>query len=138
MTKPPDEISFTLQPTPIRRRSRKRTTPSRTAAPALPRIARLMALAIHLDGMLSDRTDLDCTELARVGNISRTRLTQILNLLLLAPDLQERLLWLPATAKGRDSVTEKQIRRLVGLYHWEQQRQAFELSMATARPTTPR
>jgi hypothetical protein len=35
-------------------------------------------------------------ELARLGHVSRTRVTQILNLLHLAPDIQERLLFLPA------------------------------------------
>jgi hypothetical protein len=126
MTSPPDEITFTLQPSPMRRRSGNRTTSSLPLGPALPRISRLMALAIKLDGMLADHADLDCKELARVGNISRTRLTQILNLLQLAPDIQERLLWLPAAVKGRDPITEKQIRKLCGLYAWERQRQAFE------------
>jgi hypothetical protein len=40
--------------------------------------------------------------LARLGHLSRARVTQILGLLLLAPDIQEMLLFLPATERGRD------------------------------------
>ena len=65
-------------------------------------------------------------ELARRGSISRTRLTQILNLLHLAPDIQERLLWLPPVAKGREVISEKTLRRLDGEYRWERQRERFE------------
>ena len=89
-----------------------------------------MALAIRLDDLLRNRADLDCVALAKAGSISRTRLSQILNLVHLAPDIQEQLLWLPASAKGRDAITEKQIRRLTGLCEWQQQRQAFERLLA--------
>jgi hypothetical protein len=41
-------------------------------------------------------------ELARLGHVSRARITQIMNLLLLAPDIQEALLFLPPTVQGRD------------------------------------
>jgi hypothetical protein len=53
-------------------------------------------------------------------------LTQILNLLTLAPDIQERLLFLSAAEKGRDAISEKQIRGLAAEYDWERQRCAFE------------
>jgi hypothetical protein len=69
---------------------------------------------------------------ARLGHVSRTRVTQILNLLHLAPDIQERLLWLPAVEKGRDPISEKQLRRLASEYDWDRQRQAFELLLAPA------
>jgi len=126
MIPPPDEITFALKSPPDRRRSGTQPSSRQTIGPPLARITRLMALAIRLDDLLRNRADLDCAALAKAGSISRTRLSQILNLVLLAPDIQEQLLWLPATTKGRDAITEKQIRRLAGLHNWQQQRQAFE------------
>ena len=55
-------------------------------------------------------------ELARLGHVSRTRVTQILNLLHLAPHIQERLLFLHAAEKGRDPISEKKIRSLASEY----------------------
>ena len=43
----------------------------------------------------------------------------------LAPDIQERLLWLPALAQGREVISEKSLRRLVGECDWKRQREYF-------------
>jgi len=40
-------------------------------------------------------------EIARLGHLSRVRVTQIMNLLLLAPDIHEAILFLPRTQRGR-------------------------------------
>ncbi len=128
MMRPPDEICYALTPRPSRR-LQKPTLCSQPIGPPLARITRLMALAIRL-GRRIEREDLDCSELARCGHVSRTRLTQILNLLSLAPDIQERLLFLPAAAKGGDAISEKKIRSLAAEYDWEQQRCAFERLLA--------
>jgi hypothetical protein len=42
----------------------------------------------------------DYAELARLGQVSRARTTQIMSLLHLAPDLQEQILFLPRIQKG--------------------------------------
>jgi len=131
------EVRYHFQ-VPRPARSRKMVVTTATAlsiGAALPRIARLMALAIKLDRLLQQRPGLDGVELARRGSISRTRLTQILNLLHLAPDIQERLLWLPPVAKGREVISEKTLRRLAGEYHWERQRERFE-QVLSGRPAT--
>jgi hypothetical protein len=67
----------------------KATVPvRRTKARArrLPRIARLVALAIRFDQLLRSGTVEDYAELAHLGRVSRARVTQIMNLLNLAPD----------------------------------------------------
>ena len=63
------------------------------SAPAgrVPRVSRLMALAIRLDGLIRDGVVPDQAELARLGHVSRARLTQVMNLLCLAPDIQEAI-----------------------------------------------
>lgn len=91
----------------------------------LPRISRLMGLAIELQRRL-DNGEFDCGELAKFGRISRPRLTQILNLLSLAPDLQEELLFLEPSDSGRERLTEKTLRRLSSIWDWDEQRPAFK------------
>jgi hypothetical protein len=81
----------------------------------VPRVAKLMALAIRFDQLIRDGVVADQAELARVGHVSRARLTQIMNLLNLAPDIQDQILWLPATVDGRNSITEKRLRTIVGV-----------------------
>jgi hypothetical protein len=98
----------------------------------IPRISRLMALAILLDQNLRDRVDLMFTDLAQLGCVAPSRISQIMNLLYLAPDIQEQLLFLPAS-DGRDLICEKHIRSLAVEYDWERQRQAF----ARLLPPTP-
>src|SRR3954447_1884738 len=67
-----------------------------------PRISRLMALAIRFDGLLSRGAVRNRRELAEAGQVSRARLSQILQLNHLAPEIQEQLLFLPPTRRGPD------------------------------------
>jgi hypothetical protein len=69
-----------------------------------------MALAIHFDGLIRDRVVRDYADLARLGGVSRARITQIMNLLNLPPWKQEELLFLDGTAAGRAQVTERFLR----------------------------
>ena len=89
-----------------------------------------MALAIRRDQLIRDGVVTDQAELARLGHVSRARLTQIMNLLCLAPDLQEQILFLPLTERGRDSVTEKQLRPIAAAASWKKQRQMWRRSQA--------
>src|SRR5262245_39704552 len=70
----------------------------------VPRVARLMALAIRFDGYLQSGQVADYSELAELGHVSRARISQIMNLLNLAPDIQEALLILPRTEYQGDVV----------------------------------
>jgi hypothetical protein len=125
MPDPRGEVRFRFQPPrPLRARKTIPTT-SFPMPPALPRIMRLMALAIHLEELQQQCPNLDRAELARRGGVSRTRITQILNLLYLAPDIQERLLWLPPLNTGWEVISEKSLRRLALEPHWERQREQF-------------
>lgn len=85
------------------------------------RVSRLMALAIRFDQLIRDDVVADQAELARVGHVSRARLTQIMNLLSLAPDIQEEVLFLQ-TERGREAVTEPRLRPIAGICCWSRQR----------------
>ena len=86
------------------------------------RISKLMALAIHFEQMLKDGDVEDMSTLARYGQVTRARMTQIMNLLLLAPDIQEKLLNLPQTTSGRDSVILRELQALALQPDWTTQR----------------
>ena len=91
----------------------------------VPRVSRLMALAIRFDKLIRDGEVADQAELARVGHVSRARLSQIMNLLNLSPDIQEQILHLPRVERGRDPVTERELRPIAAVTDWRKQRRMW-------------
>ena len=100
--------------------------PTPVAEGRIPRLSRLMALAIRLDGDLQRGKIRDYADIARFGRITRARATQIMNLLNLAPDIQEEILFLPRTFTGRDAVTENDLRTIASEAVWENQRRLWK------------
>jgi hypothetical protein len=88
---------------------------------SVARIARLLALAIRIDGLVRERAVPDYAAVARLGLVSRARMTQIMKLLDLAPDLQEEILFLPFDCH----LTERRLRPIVQRVDWDQQRGLF-------------
>lgn len=88
----------------------------------IPRVSKLMALAICFDGLLSDGVVSYQSELARLVRITQPRMTQLMNLTHLAPDIQEDILFLPVVEFGRDPITERDLRSLTQLVEWAHQR----------------
>jgi hypothetical protein len=91
----------------------------------VPRVARLMALAIRFEGLLRDGTVGDLSELARLAGVTQPRMTQIMNLNHLAPAIQEELLFLPLVEAGRDPVHERMLRPVCAQIDWERQGEAW-------------
>ena len=85
----------------------------------------LMALAIRFDGLLRDGIVSSQSELAELAQVSQPRMTQIMNLLHLAPDIQEEILFMEPVEMGRDPVTEKELRRVVSACEWTVQRDTW-------------
>lgn len=109
------------------RRGRKRAVVGvKPAAPAqpgnLPRVTRLMALAIRFDQLIRDGEVADYADIARLGHVTRARVTQIMNLLHLAPDIQEAILNLPRVERGHDPLTERDLRPIAAIVDWRKQR----------------
>ena len=107
------------------RRIRSGVAPTRPTVGRLPRLCRLMALAIHFDSLLASGAIKSQADLARAGQVSRARATQILDLTNLAPDIQELLLHLPVYKSGRAPIAERQIRHIVLEPNWHKQRELF-------------
>ena len=87
----------------------------------VPRVARFMALAIRFDQLIRAGEVADYAELARLAHVSRARITQIMNLLMLAPDIQEVLLFLPRVERGRDPIHLRQLQAISLVPEWGKQ-----------------
>jgi hypothetical protein len=83
-----------------------------------------MALAIKFQDMVDRGEVRDYADLARLGYVTRARITQIMNLLMLAPDLQEKIIGL-GVASERTIFAERQVRSVLKSVLWDCQRQAW-------------
>jgi hypothetical protein len=91
----------------------------------VPRVARLMALALRLDELVRTGQVGSYSELASLGQVTRARISQIVNLLSLAPDLQEALLFLPLTQRGRDPIILADLMPIAATLDWRKQRRLW-------------
>ncbi|MCE3018115.1 MAG: hypothetical protein ACK56W_05535 [Pirellula sp.] len=92
----------------------------------LPRITRYMALAIYYEDLIRQGHVHDYAEIATLGHVTRARVTQIMNLRLLAPDIQEQLLSLERNVEGRSSLCLRAFQSIAIQSDWRQQRKAFK------------
>jgi len=106
----------------LRRGKAPETKPEEEPAERIPRISRLMALAIHYQGLLDTGVVPDASTLARLAGVTQPRMTQILNLNLLAPDIQEALLNATNSCIAQERLSEKRVRHICSLLLWSQQR----------------
>jgi hypothetical protein len=109
-------------------------SPASRAAGPVPRVARLMALALHYERLMAEGAITTQAEIATLSHVTRARVTQVMNLLHLAPDIQEAILFWPATRVGRERLHERDIRHIVAQPDWERQRALWsELSTSRAQ-----
>lgn len=120
------KIQITRESHGRRRVAPAKTEPTPVAAGSIPRISRLMAVAIRLEGLLLSGKVCDVTELACLGHVTQPRMSQILNLTLLAPDIQEELLFLPRITEGKAAIHEKMLRPISGEVDWSKQREMWQ------------
>ncbi len=93
--------------------------------PKIQRITRLMALAVRFDEMIRSGEANDMIDLARRAKVSQPRMSQIMALNLLAPDIQHALLTLPPQGKGKPFLHEKRLRPVTAIVDWSDQRTAW-------------
>ncbi len=101
--------------------------PLQNAVGRVPRVSKLMALAIRFQTLLESGQVRDYAELARLGHVTRARITQIMNLLLLAPHIQEELLFLPRVHQGRDPLTLRDMQTIALTPDWKKQQCNWKL-----------
>jgi hypothetical protein len=136
MTTAPQTRTCPFYPQPRRRASRPQRSPGVVSPPPsvpcgrVPRVTRLLALAIRCEQLFAAGIIANYAALAQLGHVSRARVTQIMNLLLLAPDIQEALLFLPRTERGRDPIRLRQLQRLTLVADWKEQRKLWQALLA--------
>ncbi len=84
----------------------------------IPRISRYMALAIHFEDLIRQGVVTDYADLARLGHVTRARVTQIMNLRLLAPSIQEELLFLERPANRGAQAELARIQQITRVPSW--------------------
>lgn len=84
------------------------------------RVARLLALGHSVERLIADGTYRDYSDAALALGITRARLTQIINLTLLAPEIQEEILFMRANGKFQ-VVNERALRWVARTTEWGEQ-----------------
>jgi hypothetical protein len=109
--------------------SRKQLRVGEESAPLppgrVPRVSRLMALALRLDALVRTGQIRSYSALASLGHVTRARVSQIMSLLSLAADIQEALLFLPPTQGGRDPIILADLMPIAATLDWRKQRRLW-------------
>lgn len=103
--------------------SQPMVTPATARRPA--KVAKMLALAHHLQHAIERGIAHDRADVARRLGLTRARVTQLLDLLLLAPDLQQTVLSL-RTDSGREPIQERTMRAVAARALWTDQRTAWQ------------
>ena len=103
---------------------------AQTSDGEIPRISRLMALAIRLEELVRNGSVRDYADVARRGRVTRARMTQIMRLLNLAPDIQEQILFLSPGTR----LNERNLRPIVRRIDWLEQRRLYQDLTSTLAP----
>ncbi len=117
----------------LRRRGRGRQELIDGAAPVaavlepgrIPRVSRLAALALRFEGLVRTGAVASYAEIAELGHVTRARVSQVTNLLNLAPDIFAALLFLPRTEHGRDPIHLRQLQPIASTHDWGKQRRQW-------------
>ena len=89
-----------------------------------PRLTRLLALAYRWNRLIEEGAIIDYAEIASIMGLSRARITQIMDLLYLAPKIQEEIL-LPAEGKPA-TIPERAVRSISMFPTWGNQCKAWK------------
>lgn len=89
------------------------------------RVAVMLAIAHKIAAAIGTGRLHDQADAARRLGVTRARTSQLLALLQLAPDLQERVLFLEAVDGIEPPLTERALRRVVHARDWSEQRARF-------------
>src|SRR5262245_9323224 len=99
--------------------------PGATTTGRVPRVARLLALANRFEGLIRAGQVEGYAELARLGHVTPARVSQVMTLLHLAPDIQEAVLFLPRTVRGRDPIQLRHLQPIASVLDWRKQRKLW-------------
>ncbi|QDV85508.1 hypothetical protein [Planctomycetes bacterium TBK1r] len=132
MTRAPDmTVSFGRPPKRARKQKKKgaKREPE-PRPPRVPHVRRIMALAIRLEDLLDSGLVANQAEIAKAAGVTTARVSQIINLNRLAPDIQQAILELGPTTEKTDPFLERQVREIATHINWARQRKQFKKLMS--------
>lgn len=89
------------------------------------KVARILALAHHIQRAIDSGAVADRAAVARKLGLTRARVTQLLDLLLLAPEIQDSVLHAEAV-DGAEPFTERTLRPIALAVSWTEQRETWK------------
>lgn len=113
-------IEFSIDPNKLRNTNRRKQMAGIAKEPSL---RQNLILAYHIESILSERKAKDLNEIAGWLNMGRTRLFQVTNLLLLAPSIQEEIIF--AHNSIIKQTPEYKTREIVNEPIWDVQRKMW-------------
>ena len=113
----------------------RRTPPAVKVNPVerVARITRLLALALKYEDLIQSGIVSNYAALAALGQVSKARITQMISLLNLAPDIQEEILFIQAEDAEQSQISESAVRKITSTLLWNQQREQWRKMRRTAR-----
>lgn len=98
--------------------------PPREVARRSAHVARMLALAHHVESAIARGLVASAADVAGQLGFTRARVTHLLDLQLLAPDVQEEVLFLEAV-EGEEPLSERGLRAVAHAGTWEVQRERW-------------
>ncbi|MBI3081915.1 MAG: hypothetical protein HYY94_03200 [Gemmatimonadetes bacterium] len=117
---------------PPRRRKPKPPKVART-----PRVVELLRKALEWQALLESGEVPNQAAIGRREGITRARVTQVMGMLQLAPEIQQHILSMPDAVR-RPVISERALRPIVQLERPAAQLQAFEQPLPSSRPPRTR
>jgi hypothetical protein len=108
------EVQFSLHQGP------RRLPGSVTVSGPVPRVTRVLALALSFQDMIATGKARNYADLANRAGVTAERLSQVMKLIWLAPAIQQEILYLPGCG-GRYPLTECAVRRIAKQWSWPEQ-----------------
>lgn len=121
----PLQITFSIHPRPCGQLRQAAASAAHTQPGRLPRATEILALAVEFEGLIERGDVHNYAGLACRFGLSRERISQIVHLNFLAPDIQMELLYLPPTPSGRYPISEAALRRIARELSWTAQRERW-------------
>ena len=119
------EIQFPLHP-PSRNAQPEAAEGAPPEAGRLPRVTRVMALTNQIQEMIRAGEARDCADLARLAGVSRERISQIMKLAWLAPEIQMEVLYFPPVSGVHFPIRERALRNISNRICWNEQREMWD------------
>ena len=134
-----EDDAFRVIERPLFRHKRRAVRHAETPLPPKPepvrrpaKVAQQLALAHHLQAAIDRGAIADRADVARKLGLTRARVTQLLDLLLLAPDLQGLVLALEAV-DGAEPMAERTVRAVAHAGTWTEQRAEWAVLVRPGR-----